>query len=235
VASVFDKRSHDLLWYWLTRVCSRSKLLARGLEIVGNIASFASWQMARGLEGGGRYPTRESLWRAEIPPLRIGKATVLEFGVALGHGTRLGLSMLHNDELRWHGFDTFTGLPQPWERGGLRFVDAGAFDVGGAPPQILDPRVTWHVGLLEETLPGVTIDFESPLLVLFDLDLYEPSAFALALLEERFKPGDILYFDEAYDPWHERRLIDEFVDRGHRVRALGSTGTALMLEYQGSR
>jgi hypothetical protein len=57
--------------------------------------------------------------------------------------------------------------------------------------------LTWHVGLLEETLPDVTIDFEPPLLVLFDLDLYEPSAFALALLEERFKRGDILYFDEA--------------------------------------
>jgi hypothetical protein len=46
--------------------------------------------------------------------------------------------MLHSDELRWHGFNTFSGLPQPWERGGLRFVDAGAFDVGGAPPEILD-------------------------------------------------------------------------------------------------
>jgi hypothetical protein len=89
-------------------------------------------------------------------------------------------------------------------------------DAGGAPPNIPDPRVTWHVGRLEETLPSVTIDFESPLCVLFDLDLYEPSAFALERLEGELKPGDLLYFDEAYDPWQERRLIDEILDCGQR-------------------
>jgi hypothetical protein len=68
---------------------------------------------------------------------------------------------------------------------------------------------------------------------LFDLDLYEPSAFALKCIAGHLKPGDLLYFDEAFDPWHERRLLDELLDQGHRVRALGSTGIALMLEYEG--
>jgi hypothetical protein len=68
--------------------------------------------------------------------------------------------------------------------------------------------------------------------VLFDLDLYEPSAFALQWLGGHLKRGDLLYFDEAYDPWHERRLLDESLDGGHRLRVIGSTGIALMLEYQ---
>jgi hypothetical protein len=75
-------------------------------------------------------------------------------------------------------------------------------------------------------------DFDPPLCVLFDLDLYEPSAFALGWLAGHLKRGDLPYFDEAYDPWHERRLLDEFLDAGHRVRTVVSTGLTLMLEYQ---
>jgi hypothetical protein len=222
------------VWYWLERACSRSRFLAKGLEISGNVASFASWQAARGFDGSKHYSSRAALWRAASSALRTGKVTVLEFGVASGDATRLWLSMVSNPELQWHGFDTFSGLPDPWVRGGLRFADEGTFDTGGAPPDIPDSRVTWHVGRIEETLPSVKIDFESQLCVLFDLDLYGPSAFALHRLEGDLKRGDLLYFDEAYDPWHERRLIDEFLDRGHHVQAIGSTGIALLLEYDGS-
>jgi hypothetical protein len=233
VSGRYNKRSHDAVWCWLTQACSRSSFLAKFFEISGNVASFAAWQKERGLDGAKRYRNRERLWRAASRPLQDGRATVLEFGVASGDATRLWLSMLRNPELEWHGFDTFTGLPEPWIRGGLRFADARTFDVGGVPPEIPDPRVTWNIGRIEETLPSVKLDFSPPLCVLFDLDLYGPSAFALEWLSCHLKPGDLLYFDEAYDPWHERRLLDEFLDAGHRVRAIGSTGIALMLEYQG--
>lgn len=228
----YNKRSHDLVWSWLKRACRGSRFLAKSLEISGNVASFATWQAARGLDGGRSYGTRGHLWQAASAPLRTGKATVLEFGVAAGDATRFWLSMLPNRQLRLHGFDTFTGLPEPWIRGGIRFAEPDTFDARGEPPDIDDPRVTWHRGRLEETLPAAAIDLRSPLCALFDLDLYEPSAFALEWLAPHLKPGDLLYFDEAYDPWHERRLLDEFLDRGHQVRAIGSTGIALMLEYK---
>ncbi len=141
--------------------------------------------------------------------------------------------MLTNPDLRWHGFDTFSGLPEPWIRGGVEFARSRTFDRGDRTPDINDERVTWHVGRVEHTLPTAAIDFGPPLFVLLDLDLYVPSAFALRWLAGRLKPGDLLYFDEAYDPWHERRVLDEFLDEGHRVRAIGSTGVALMLEYLG--
>lgn len=166
--------------------------------------------------------------------LGSGRVTVLEFGVASGDATRHWLSTLRNPELRWHGFDTFTGLPEPWVRGGIEFAKAGTFDAGGVPPNITDERVTWHVGLIEDSLPAVDIDLSSPLCVLFDLDLYLPSKFALDWLIPHLKLGDLLYFDEAYDPWHERRLLDQFLDCGHRVQAIGSTGMALMLRYEGA-
>jgi hypothetical protein len=159
--------------------------------------------------------------------------TVLEFGVAAGDATRTWLSLLPNPELSWHGFDTFTGLPTPWIRGDFTVAEAGTFDAGGGPPSIDDPRITWHAGLVEDTLPVARLDLGPPLFVLFDLDLYEPTAFALRWLAPHLKRGDLLYFDEAYDPWHERRLLDEFIDDGHQVRAVGSNSVGLMLEYAG--
>jgi hypothetical protein len=232
VAGAYNKRSHDLVWSWLKRACSHSTFLAKSLEISGNVASFATWQAARGLDGGAGFGTREQLWKATSARFTNGRATVLEFGVASGDATRFWLSVVQNPKLEWHGFDTFTGLPEQWVRGGIQFADVGTFDAGGAPPEVNDRRVTWHVGRIEQTLPAAAINLESPLCVLFDLDLYGPSAFALEWLASHLKRGDLLFFDEAYDPWHERRLLDEFLDRGHRVRAIGSTGIALMLEYE---
>jgi hypothetical protein len=234
VSGPYNKLAHDVVWSWLKCSCGNWPWLAKLLEISGNVASFASWQAARSLDGGERYRSRERLWRAASGRVQSGSVTALEFGVASGAATRFWLSMLRNPELRWHGFDTFTGLPEPWVRAGLQFAEKGQFDAGGEPPELADPRVTWHVGRIEQTLPAARIDFAPRLLVLFDLDLHGPSAFALERLAEHLKPGDLLYFDEAYDPWHERRLIDEFLDRGHRVRAIGSTGIALMLEYRGA-
>jgi hypothetical protein len=233
VSGRYNKRSHDAVLSWLKQACSRSTFLAKFFEISGNVASFATWEAMRGLDSAKQYRTRERLWRAASAPLQRGKVTVLELGVASGDATRSWLSMLRNPELQWHGFDTFTGLPEPWVRGGVQFADTGTFDTAGLPPNIADPRVTWHVGRVEQTLPTAELDFEPLVCVLFDLDLYEPSAFALEWLTTRLKRGDLLYFDEAYDPWHERRLLDEFLDAGHRVRTIGSTGIALMLEYEG--
>jgi hypothetical protein len=229
----YNKRWHDAVWSVLFAVCRRSRFVARTLEIGGHVSSYALWQHARGLGTAPRYANREAMWRDVFPRLATGVVTVLEFGTAHGAATRAWLGSIDNPQLRWHGFDVFSGLPQPWSRGGIEFTPQGAFDAGGRPPAIDDPRVTWHVGLVEETLPRLDLPDPGQLCMLFDLDLYEPSAFALDYLGAVLKPGALLYFDEAYDPWHERRLLDEFLDSGHRVRVLGTTGIALLLEYVG--
>jgi len=233
MAGRHNKSSHEVAFSLVKSICHRWTWFSKAVEFTGYVASYTNWLAARGLATGARCRTRTQLWQKASDKLQSGKVTVLEFGVANGDGTRIWLSMVPNPELRWHGFDTFTGLPQAWTRGGVVFAEVGAYNAGGAPPDIADPRVTWHAGLVEKTLPDAAIDFEPPLLVLFDLDLYEPSAFALRWLIPHLKPGDLLYFDEAFDPWHERRLLDEFLDSGHRVRAIGSNHVGLMLEYEG--
>lgn len=216
------------------RVSGRVHQFGRAVEIAGHVASFASWQSDRDLAPERRYVGREALWRGLYPLLDVGRVTVLEFGVSRGAATRIWLKHLRNPELVWHGFDTFTGLPEAWERAGVVFADAGAFDAGGTPPPISDQRVHWHVGPVEQTLPTVSLDPESRLVALFDFDLYAPTSYALERLGPCWKSGDVLYFDEAYDPWHERRAIDEFLDE-HRVRCLGTTGIAIAFELREAR
>jgi hypothetical protein len=229
----YNRRSHDLVWSAIERLSFRSSFVAKSLEITGHVASYAMWMRARGIDPTKHYRGRESLWRSVFPELASGPVTVFEFGVSWGAATRFWLDHVSNPDLVWHGFDTFSGLPTPWTRGGIEFAARGTFDADNRPPRIDDKRVTWHVGLIAETLPRVAVAEDTRICALFDLDLYEPSAFALQWLEGKLRPGDLLYFDEAYDPWHERRLLDDFLGRGHRVRHLGTTGMALMLEYEG--
>lgn len=229
----YNKRWHDAVWSTILATSRRSPFFGKSLELAGHVSSFGQWQRARGFQHARCHPNRQSLWATVLPRLASGPVTVLEFGVAQGATTREWLEAIDNPELRWHGFDVFTGLPQPWVRGGLEFAPKGAFDANGEPPSIDDSRVTWHAGLVEETLPRFELVDSGRLCVLFDLDLYEPKAFALDHLTPHLRPGAMLYFDEAYDPAHERRLIDEFIGRGHRLHAMGTTGIALLFEYQG--
>lgn len=234
MAGTYKRKPHDIVSSCVDRLSARSSFVARSLEIVGHVASLASWQKERRLTPARRYFGREAMWATIFPRLQSGPVIVLEFGVSRGAATRFWLARIPNTELRWHGFDTFTGLPEPWTRGGVEFAAKGEFDAGGTPPDISDPRIVWHIGLVEDTLPKLSIDDDARLCVLFDLDLYEPSAFALEWLSNGcLHRGDLLYFDEAYDPAHERRLLDEFIRAGHRMTALGSTGVALMFEYEG--
>lgn len=230
--SNYNRKTHDLVWSLVAEASSRVRVLGKALEIAGHVASYGMWQRARHLNEGRRFLHREALWRSIFHRYTAGPVTVLEFGVASGIATRFWLSEIANPQLTWHGFDTFSGLPEAWHRGGLEFAAAGTFSNRGRPPQIADNRVTWHVGLVEETLPRAAFDSGAPLCVLFDMDMYEPTAFALNWLSGQLKPGDVLFFDEAYDPFHERRLIDEFLARGSRFRPLGATGIGLLVEIE---
>jgi hypothetical protein len=131
-------------------------------------------------------------------------------------------------EVRWDGFDRFTGLPRAW-----RGLDEGAFDTGGRPPDIGDPRVTWHVGNVEDTLIDLTLDRSDGfrLVVLFDLDIFEPSLVAWDYLFGSLRPGDMLYFDEAFD-LDERRLLNEYVLPTGGYEPIGATPTGLALQVR---
>ena len=219
-----NPKSHELVFSAVNRMAGLSQFLGRSIELAGNVAGYALWSKARGFKPP-RFLHREQLWTSVVFPRIVGPVMILEFGVAAGHATRFWLEALPNPDLRWHGFDTFTGLPTSWRRGGVEFSAQGRFDAQGSPPDVHgDPRVIWHIGLAEETLPKVDVPSEGQLCLLLDLDLYEPTAFVLDRLAARLRPGDLLYFDEIYAPWHERRALDEFLDTGHQLVPIGTTG-----------
>lgn len=92
-------------------------------------------------------------------------------------------------------------------------------------PPITDTRVIWHVGDVEQELPKLEI-VSGPKIVLFDLDIYEPTLFAWKTLSPYLSSGDLLYFDEGFDE-DERRVINENVRLDFELTVVGITHTAI--------
>lgn len=203
----------DRMQYRAARLFARSPALARRAANAGEVADYTNWCRDRFSEVR-LHRSREALW-ATMPPVDVG----LEFGVAWGYATAWWLRTAVRE---WHGFDRFTGLPRAWHG-----EAEGAYSAGGKPPDIDDPRVTWHVGDVEDTLPGLAIP-DGRRLLFFDLDIYEPTAFAWTHLAPHLRAGDLLYFDEAMAR-DERRVLDELVLPSGEYDYLGSTSLALAL------
>ena len=198
----------------------------------GHIADYMDWQ-SRTFATRPRFSSeRERLWAWMAERTDPGRPlVVLEFGVAWGYATDWWLRHLDEPtrrDLEWHGFDRFTGLPRAW-----RDQAAGTYDAGGHPPPIDDPRVHWHQGDVEDTFAAVDLAAlrHAPWLILFDLDLYEPTSFAWQRLLPFIQAGDLVYFDEAMDA-DERRVIDELVLPAVSTRVIGTTALALGLEVE---
>ena len=212
-------RSSSLLWYADSLVLS-----ARYQQLI----AFSHWA-----RGSARYGDRIALWeRAAEPRLAASGAVALEFGVADGLATRWWARRSIRFAA-WHGFDTFEGLPGAWARGGVPVMSAGMFMPNGGPGSV--PQVdasypfTWHKGLIEDTLPKLARP-DAPLFILVDVDLLEPTLVILDWLQVHGRPGDMVYFDEAFDPWNEGMAIRRAIDKGLKLRAIAHTGSSLLTE-----
>ncbi|RNI21594.1 TylF/MycF/NovP-related O-methyltransferase [Flexivirga caeni] len=136
---------------------------------------------------------------------------IAEFGVH--KGASLTLLADHFPDQLVHGFDSFEGLPEAWT--GSR-EGAGAFDVGGEPPQLPVTNVEFHVGWFEDTVPAFAATTTEPLrLAHLDADLYSSTTTVFEALGDRFIPGTVVIFDEyfGYHGWrqHEHRAFSEFL------------------------
>ena len=99
----------------------------------------------------------------------------------------------------------------------------------GVPPRIETPfPLSWHHGLIEETLPRFSRP-DTPLFVLVDVDLLEPTSVVLDWLVSNGRPGDLVYFDEAFDPWNEGLAIRRAIADGLSMGAVAHTGSALLV------
>lgn len=211
---------------FLTGQVARNNTLGRKLLGASDAMKFARWRQATfgPVEFFGR---RERLWDAMAATMGEGLWTGFEFGVAHGYLTDTWMRRPLPSLTAWHGFDRFTGLPRQW-----RGARAGAFDNGGRAPAIDDPRLTWHVGDVEDTLPKVAVP-ATKVAVFFDLDIYEPTKFAFDYLKKHLAAGDLLYFDEAFGP-DVRSVIVNDVLTTFSVEPVGATALALGLRITGA-
>jgi hypothetical protein len=220
-----DPKSAWIPQYISVRLFRLSHRLRQKVINAGEIADYVSW-LKETFGGVRSLATREKLW--ELMAQRVSQRQIrgLEFGVAFGYASGWWLRRLPVVGLQWDGFDRFTGLPRAW-----RGFDAGAFDAGGRTPPIDDQRVTWHVGDVEDQLKDLMLSREEPqqIVVLFDLDIFEPSFAAWEHLRDSLRPGDLLYFDEAVHS-DERRLLNDHVLPAGKYECIGATPTALGLQ-----
>ena len=134
---------------------------------------------------------------------------VAEFGVY--RGTSLTQIAKFFPDRTVHGFDSFIGLPTSWGS-----KAAGAFDVGGKPPELSVSNVEFHVGWFDDTVPVFAQEQSGPFaLAHLDADLYSSTKTVFDHLGSWFVPGTVAIFDEyfGFHGWqhHEHKAFSEFL------------------------
>lgn len=161
------------------------------------------------------YSGRQKLWKYLISlNSKLEQFKVIEFGVAHGDSTRWWLKNVKNPNFRYIGFDTFSRLPNKWVRNGYVYLDVNSFDNNGIPPiKNIDNRAEFIVGNVLDKSQEISTAMQGGInkIILFDMDLYEPSKFAFEEIQQFLNSGDIIYFDEAFDSSNERLILQEFI------------------------
>lgn len=131
----------------------------------------------------------------------------LEFGVYSGRTFYWWLNHNTHKDSEFHGFDTFTGLPEKWD-----LFNAGDMSVGGQIPSTDDSRAFFYKGLFQETLHPFLENYgnKNRKVIHLDADLYSSTLFVLTQLWQYLKKDDILIFDEYGVPLHEFRAFEDF-------------------------
>jgi len=155
------------------------------------------------------YNKRFSLyeWVMEHEKLKHTAINYLEFGVADGHSIKWFVQQNSHAGSRFHGFDTFTGLPEDFG-----VYKKGQFNTNNKVPEMDDPRVTFYPGLFQQTLPGFLSKINTTNLnvIMMDADLYSATLYVLCTLAPFLKKDDIIFFDEFAVPTHEFKAFYDF-------------------------
>lgn len=195
--------------YFLTRIGEAlSERQIRVMDAALNYLETGRWMRAKGYAPIRRVSGREQLWELAAASLQ-GKAVLyLEFGVFRGDAMRRWVQLLPNARCMFHGFDSFEGLPEAWRPG----YAAGHFDVRGTIPIIEDPRVTFHKGWFDQTLPKLQVPEHEVLVLNIDADLYSSTKLILEALRAHVRVGSYLYFDEFNERFHEQKAFADFLN-----------------------
>ena len=140
---------------------------------------------------------RSVVWNEAVKLIgEDSKILYIELGVWEGYSIEYFAKLFKNKESEFHGFDTFTGMPENW-----RHMDKGHYDQTGNTPKIEDERVKLHKGMFQDTLEkflkNTKIDQNTKILINFDCVLYSSTLFCLFKIDKYFENYHFL-FDEFY-------------------------------------
>ncbi len=155
------------------------------------------------------FTTRVDMYRyLDSTVMKSTPIDYLEFGVADGDSMRAWCGINSCKDSRFHGFDCFTGLPESW----TAKCPKGTFNRDGAPPDIADARVAFHVGMFQDTLSDFLSTYTpaNPIVVHNDSDLYSSTLYTLATLHPYLPVGTTIIFDEFWDVLHEYRALVDY-------------------------
>jgi hypothetical protein len=142
--------------------------------------------------------------------------TYYEFGVAFGETIRY-LDKKTTIPFEYHGFDTFEGLPNAW-----RGLPKGAITALGKSPEGFGHNIHFHIGLIDKTISDTNFKTPGTKCILFDFDLYQPTLFAYQHIKDELNPGDLVYFDEAFDS-EERIILENYFLKDFKFIVLGAS------------
>jgi O-methyltransferase len=167
------------------------------------------------------YETREEMYD-EIMRQCPEPIDYLEFGVFEGRSLLYWAEKRKEHESRFFGFDTFTGLPENWNK----YFKKGDFNLNGAAPNISDSRVSLIKGMFQDSLPTFLKNFRqnnNRLIIHNDSDLYSSSLYLLTVLNNFLVAGTMVMFDEFGDVQHEFRAFFDYLSAyGRNYRVVGA-------------
>jgi hypothetical protein len=184
-----------------------SKEIIHTLDASISYLETGRWLKSEGIVVPKRVESRANVYDQLINTLRDKPILYLEFGVWQGRSIRYWSERLRNPDSRFHGFDSFEGLPESWNM----LFKKGLFSTNGQAPQIDDARVQFFKGWFEDTLPQYTPPPHDQLVINIDADLYSSTKLVLNALKDYIAIGTYIYFDEFCDRNHELRAFDEFL------------------------
>jgi len=122
----------------------------------------------------------------------------MELGVFTGNTFNCIRSSLPSS-IKLYGFDTFTGLPEDWMVNDKDVLYAkGTFALDYIPHNTANTE--FIAGNIEDTLEQFLRTNDKKIsFVHFDMDLYNPTLFALKQMHNYFVNGTILVFDDFYN------------------------------------
>lgn len=193
-----------------------------GIRVAAGYVSVGNWVAQRGYSDAPRVASRDRVFDAMLDVVGSEAVAYLEFGVFEGATLRYWSAKLTNPESELHGFDSFEGLPETFDSA----YPMGRFDLGGKPPTIEDPRVSFHIGWFDATVPGFVVPEGKRLVITLDADLYSATRLVLDSLDQYIVEGTLIYFDELSRIDQEPAAFDDYIQRtGKRFTAVALEST----------